>query len=215
MSMKHLAGCVVVSISMSLLASSPSLAKSKKEQLYTYAIPFTCGSSDGSAGGVVAGDYDTAVTVTNLGGSAIRARASIQLTEPSSEQSDRIRRAVPAGRSFLIDCDRILGGAFIQPVSVVLGELQQGVLTIDSLGSLNVVVQSSTSGVEGGVSVQTRQVFARVIKRRRTDEGETVEICHIPPGNSRERDTIEVDAPSVPAHLRHGDHLGECEDDDN
>jgi hypothetical protein len=121
---------------------------------------------------------------------------------------------VPAGRSFLIDCERILGGAFIQPVPMELGELQQGVLTIDSLGSLNVVVQSSTSGVEGGVSVQSRQITARVIKRRRTAEGETVEICHIPPGNPRERDTIEVDAPSVPPHLRHGDHLGECDDDD-
>jgi hypothetical protein len=212
--MKHLAGFVVVSLSMSLLASSPSLAKSKRDRWYSYAIPFTCGSSDGSAGGVVAGDYDAAVTVTNLGRSATRARASIQLTDPSSEPSDRIRRVVPAGRSFLIDCERILGGAFIQPVPMELGELQQGVLTIDSLGSLNVVVQSSTSGVEGGVSVQSRQITARVIKRRRTAEGETVEICHIPPGNPRERDTIEVDAPSVPPHLRHGDHLGECDDDD-
>ena len=37
-----------------------------------------------------------------------------------------------------------------------------------------------------------------------------VEICHIPPGNPANAHTIVVDDSAVPAHLAHGDYLGEC-----
>jgi hypothetical protein len=37
-----------------------------------------------------------------------------------------------------------------------------------------------------------------------------VTICHIPPGNPSNMHTIEVGASAVPAHLAHGDSLGEC-----
>jgi hypothetical protein len=39
---------------------------------------------------------------------------------------------------------------------------------------------------------------------------EKVTICHIPPGNPDNAHTIVVGAPAVPAHLAHGDSLGEC-----
>ena len=35
-------------------------------------------------------------------------------------------------------------------------------------------------------------------------------ICHIPPGNPSNAHTINVDNSAVPAHLAHGDYLGEC-----
>lgn len=41
---------------------------------------------------------------------------------------------------------------------------------------------------------------------------EKVTICHIPPGNPDNAHTITVGAPAVPAHLAHGDTLGECGD---
>ena len=39
-----------------------------------------------------------------------------------------------------------------------------------------------------------------------------VVICHFPRGNWKKRHTIEVSPSAVPAHLRHGDYLGECQD---
>jgi hypothetical protein len=41
-------------------------------------------------------------------------------------------------------------------------------------------------------------------------EGETVIICHIPPGNPEAAHTIEIPVSALPAHLAHGDTLGPC-----
>jgi len=46
---------------------------------------------------------------------------------------------------------------------------------------------------------------------------ETVNICHVPPGNAGNAHTISVSQSAVAAHLAHGDTLGACEcrvDDD-
>ncbi len=37
-----------------------------------------------------------------------------------------------------------------------------------------------------------------------------VQICHIPPGNNQNPQTICVDASAVASHLAHGDYLGSC-----
>ena len=42
---------------------------------------------------------------------------------------------------------------------------------------------------------------------------EKITLCHIPPGNLENANTITVGAPAVSAHLAHGDHLGVCEGD--
>lgn len=42
------------------------------------------------------------------------------------------------------------------------------------------------------------------------EKGGKVVICHIPPGNPNNPQTIEVAARAVPAHLAHGDVLGPC-----
>lgn len=40
-----------------------------------------------------------------------------------------------------------------------------------------------------------------------------VTVCHVPPGNPDAAHTVDVGAPSVPAHLAHGDAEGACADD--
>ena len=37
-----------------------------------------------------------------------------------------------------------------------------------------------------------------------------VSICHIPPGNPANQQTIRVGPAAVNAHLAHGDHVGAC-----
>ncbi|MEO6094837.1 MAG: hypothetical protein ABIW76_03825, partial [Fibrobacteria bacterium] len=45
------------------------------------------------------------------------------------------------------------------------------------------------------------------------DDKDKVSICHIPPGNPGNPQSISVGAPAVKAHLDHGDKLGNCPDD--
>ena len=40
-----------------------------------------------------------------------------------------------------------------------------------------------------------------------------ITICHLPPGNPENIQTITVGLPSLPAHLDHGDGIGDCEND--
>jgi hypothetical protein len=39
-----------------------------------------------------------------------------------------------------------------------------------------------------------------------------VDVCHIPPGNPANAHVINVSVRAVPAHLAHGDSLGDCSD---
>ncbi|MFL6260771.1 MAG: hypothetical protein ACJ76Y_13745 [Thermoanaerobaculia bacterium] len=39
-----------------------------------------------------------------------------------------------------------------------------------------------------------------------------VDICHIPPGNPDNAHTINVSVNAIPAHLAHGDRLGDCDE---
>jgi len=43
------------------------------------------------------------------------------------------------------------------------------------------------------------------------DVSTKVTLCHVPPGNPANAHTIVVGEAAVPAHLAHGDYLGECE----
>jgi hypothetical protein len=190
-----------------LAAGSPALAK-KGASWLTYTAPFTCGHHDPGDGSAVGGDYAT--SVTNVNPVETRIRARVQITDPSPEESDRVAHTLDAGRSIKIDCEDLLDDAFILPVGLDGMDFFQGVLTIESRARLSVVVQTSAAGLDGGISVENRQVDAVVIRRRRERDSSNVEICHIPPGNPGSRHTIYVGESAVNAHLAHGDHTGSC-----
>ena len=216
MSIKRGIGLLVLAVAALSMISTPALAKKKKAKsvsYVSYAVPFSCGPNDEGYGGVLPGEYATAITVTNLNVEEAQIRARYQLTDPPSALSDRIRRMLNAGRSVLVDCDTILDGAFIQPVPFELDSFYQGVLTIDSRSMLSVVVQTTAAGPAGDIAVQNRQIPHQIITRPATIEDPKVQICHIPPGNPGNRHTIEVDESSVSAHIAHGDYRGACTDD--
>ena len=58
--------------------------------------------------------------------------------------------------------------------------------------------------------VATDDVLVEVVDVRCGNKLHKVEICHIPPGNMLEPQTLCVGTPAVFAHLAHGDHLGVC-----
>jgi hypothetical protein len=45
-------------------------------------------------------------------------------------------------------------------------------------------------------------------------DNDKIEICHIPPGNPNNPQTITISKSAWAAHLSHGDHKDECDDDD-
>jgi hypothetical protein len=45
--------------------------------------------------------------------------------------------------------------------------------------------------------------------------GNKLTICHIPPGNPDNAHSITISASALPAHMAHGDSLGECGSDDS
>lgn len=45
------------------------------------------------------------------------------------------------------------------------------------------------------------------------DNNDRVEICHFPPGNPENYQTITINASALPAHLGHGDFPGPCAND--
>ena len=46
-------------------------------------------------------------------------------------------------------------------------------------------------------------------------DNDKIEICHIPPGNPNNPQTITISKSALATHLSHGDHKGECEDDED
>ncbi|MBZ0326974.1 MAG: hypothetical protein K8F54_05170 [Altibacter sp.] len=44
----------------------------------------------------------------------------------------------------------------------------------------------------------------------KADAGDKIAICHIPPGNPANAHTIVISVNALPAHLAHGDAIGQC-----
>ena len=62
---------------------------------------------------------------------------------------------------------------------------------------------------------QSQEISSRIDPFWNTPIGPRVMVtlCHIPPGNPANAQTIEVNQAAVPAHLAHGDSLGACPDE--
>ena len=51
--------------------------------------------------------------------------------------------------------------------------------------------------------------------KQNEDDDEKIEICHIPPGNHGNAHTIVISKSALQAHLSHGDHDDECDDEED
>jgi hypothetical protein len=72
-------------------------------------------------------------------------------------------------------------------------------------------LQVHVKGVPHEETPAASDVMAYEIKIQGTAlDGETVTICHIPPGNPAKKKTITIGTGAWPAHEKHGDTLGPC-----
>ncbi len=180
-----------------------------------YSIEFSCGSVAADAAAipapVVPGDYATTISALNDQGRPIGLEASVVLTLPGGLASDTIRTRIRPGQARLIDCDDILRGAFTFPTRLPDVRFFKGFVVVKSQNALAISAHYTATG-QGEVSSQVVQVEGRrAFFLTRRPSGRSDVVCHIPPGNPGNRHTIEVDPGSVPAHLGHGDHQGECD----
>ena len=210
--------CLVAVLAVTLVGI-PGLAEAKKkkkkkdqyEEVSQFAVEFTCGTNDSSFVRIVPGDYATVINVHNAQG-ATRARAMVSLSFPASIESDWMRTSFAPMQSRQLDCADILRGTFEYPVHIDDSGYYQGFVIIQTTGALDVVARYTAAGSDGEVTNDVETATARRVERRRINEDDLVTICHVPPGNPDNAHTIEVDAPAVSAHIRHGDYVGECID---
>ena len=111
--------------------------------------------------------------------------------------------AVASGDAFFAEgrVDQVPGGAFALNVQVFRDENADAEPDDEfRLQVLDRVQGDDESGFEDVVA--------------NAEEAEaSVTVCHVPPGNPEAAHTVDVGAPSVPAHLAHGDTEGACADD--
>jgi hypothetical protein len=181
---------------------------------YQYAVPFTCGNNASDLDRAVPGNYALAVNVFNMSSSAIaQVVKQVQLTyPPGGEQagalSSPIQEDLPAASAMQVSCGEILR-EFVYATGAPTG-LVQGVLVIKSSLFLDVSATHFATGTNGGVSQDVQAVSGLAVAPAQLPQGNSITICHIPPGNPGNAHTITVDVASWPAHQAHGDYQGAC-----
>lgn len=197
-----------------------SRSSSESGDWLRYSVPFTCGLNGGDIDRVVPGTYAAAVNILNPAGGPAMLELQVALTFPpdlpeAGDVSDPVASLLGAGAALQVDCGEILGGGFVFPGGPPASPYVQGFLVILAYGPLEVSLTQTATGASGEVSMTLQRVAGvRVEDMDDEDDDHKVEICHVPPGNPANAHTLEVDMSAIPAHLGHGDGLGECDDDD-
>jgi hypothetical protein len=218
MSMKTLrnAGWMVMVAGALIAAGSGDAEAGKLKSWSEYAVPFTCGLNGGDIERAVPGTYAAAVNILNPRETEVIFTKHVALTFPPVEQvagdvSDEILESLPGGAALQVDCGEIQGDGFTFPGGAPASPYLTGFLVVRADSRLHVSLTQTATGAAGEVSVDTEQMQGRSVRLTSADKGEKATVCHVPPGNPSKAKTLSVGLPSVPAHLGHGDYLGDCE----
>jgi hypothetical protein len=196
------------------LAGPAAAKKQKVVEWYQYTVAFTCGANDADFSRVVPGDFATAVNLYNATAGDTTLRKNLALSFPPETQtagvvSDAIEEILPANSALQVDCEEILFG-FTYAVPPPATDYIQGFLVIESDKPLEVQAVHSALGAADEVSIDVERIAERRVLPRPFAPPQRVVICHYPPGNPGNAQTLTVDAAALPAHKAHGDTLGPC-----
>ncbi|MES2567063.1 MAG: hypothetical protein V4565_09375 [Bacteroidota bacterium] len=113
-------------------------------------------------------------------------------------------------KAFNVDQNQIevkLNGVTISSLNFVKPECKFTATLIEGINTLTVKAINSD-----GMASKIEKVVYTVLKDsvNNTDNVRMMTICHIPPGNKENPQTLSIPISAWPAHLAHGDKIGEC-----
>lgn len=210
-------GPALIALSAAVLLSLPVTADAKRRRVETedycqYAAEFACGTAL-SLNGAVPGTYTTTILAHNPMGAPVGVRARVSLAFPVVVNSDWVGVVLDGMESRELSCEQLFDGTFTFPDGTPEADFYQGFVVIQSEESIDVADRATATGAASEVSVDVNAVPERCLERPIGPDEDHAVICHIPPGNPDNAQTLQVGVAAVPAHLGHGDHLGECNDD--
>src|SRR5690348_4127706 len=88
-----------------------------------------------------------------------------------------------------------------------------GIVTALGISSIACVSAQPDVSEEEDEHESAQQELSKAVSQSSHEAGKSsakVDICHIPPGNPANAHTISVAPSAVPAHLAHGDTIGDC-----
>jgi hypothetical protein len=159
-----------------------------------------------SATGLKAGSFT--VTVTDVNGCATTATTT--LTEPpqlsiSAGPNQTVYYGYPPAACATLNWSGASGGVPPYTISWSTGQTTPSITVCPTSTTVYTVTMVDLNGCSFSDDVKVCVVDVRCGKNL-----DKVELCHLPPGNPGNRQTICVALSAVPTHLAHGDSLGAC-----
>ncbi len=193
-------------------------------------IFFNCGKSEALDGN----KYQNLLTYVNSGGSVYASDWAVEyLTGDGNAKGQQAHVLMPNQKTgctpdvggFIDDsllCSDKLGPmGTVSAANILPADIQayMGLSTIDieyDLGGWETILELATPPWE--VLIQDPVTYGPLAIRMTfpgssksgLEKQEWVTICHIPPGNPNNPQTITIAASALPAHMAHGDYIGSC-----
>jgi len=173
-----------------------------------YNYNWSNGATTANNTGLVAGNYN--VTVTDANGCTVSANAT--LTQPTALALTMPSNQVvyfgytPASCTTLNSS--VSGGVTAYNYNWTSGSTSSSAVVCPSVSTTYTLTVTDANGCT--ISGDVKVCVVNVVCYAGNSNVAKVEICHIPPGNNQNPQTICVAASSVPSHLAHGDYLGSC-----
>jgi hypothetical protein len=173
-----------------------------------YSYNWSNGQIGATATGLSAGTYS--VTITDANG--CQGTASVTLTQPSAVTANAgANTTVIFGYPSASNCANLTasGAGGCAPYSYAWSNGGSGA-TINVCPSATTDYTVTVTDANGCSATDVVRVCVNNVVCGRAGNNPKIAICHLPPGNPSNAQTLCIAYPAVNAHLNHGDYLGAC-----